>query len=125
MPVRRTLARSGTEVISRMVVPLATRAHRPRGVTRTDYQEHFPAPRPYTIAVPCTKEKAVDQRAQAGRSDGRYVRPGPSRSPGGRQRGGAHLRARRGHLRADRRALPEVRQGDLERRGPVPDDGDR
>src|SRR5262252_3576279 len=117
MPVRRTLARSGTEVISRMVALAATRTHRPQGVTRRDYQEHFPASRPYTISVRCTPEMAVDQRAQAGRSDGRYVRPNPPRSPGGWQRGGAHLRARRGHLRANRRAVSEVRPGDLERRG--------
>ena len=42
------------------------------------------------------KETAVEERAQAGRRDGRYLRPGPPRSPRGRQRGGAHLRPGRG-----------------------------
>src|SRR6185437_4230605 len=123
MPVSRTLARSGTEVISRMLAAPETGTHRPRGVLLQNVgvapppvgisphslAEHFRAREPCSISIPAVRETGVDERAQTGRCDGRYVRPDPPRPPRGRQRGGAHLRPRRGHLRAHGPALPEER----------------
>src|ERR1700722_6377487 len=45
MPVSRTRARWGTEVISRIVAPSGSGTHRPQGVTPTDHRGTFSRPR--------------------------------------------------------------------------------
>src|SRR5579875_3705595 len=99
MPGSRTRARSGTEVISRIVA-------------RT--------PTAWDATIRPQRRAWADAPA---RRDGRHVRPDPPRPPGRRQRGRAHVRAGRGGLRAHRPAVPEGGAVGFARRGPVPDDG--
>src|SRR5487761_711187 len=74
MPVSRTRARSGTEVISRMVAPIATRTHRPRGVTPGDHQEHYLLSQPCTISIPCTRRRGqlINGRRRVGVMGGTF-----------------------------------------------------